>query len=132
MSPHKNILLVDDDADFLTATTLVLEKSGFTVQTCMSAKECLAKLKSTRPDLIILDVMMESDHSGFDLCRELKRDPDTKEVPVLMLTAVDQKYPLNFASAAGDEAWLPVEDFIDKPVDAHVLVERVKKLLRIE
>ncbi len=132
MDAQKNILMVDDDADFLAATRIVLEKSGFGVETCMSAKECLAKLKSTRPDLIILDVMMESDHSGFDLCRELKREPDTKEIPILMLTAVDQKYPLNFASAAGDESWLPVEDFIDKPVEAHVLVQQVKKILKIK
>jgi len=130
MNQRKNILLVDDDADFLTATKLVLEESGYCVTTALSAKECLNKLKEKKPDLIILDVMMETDHSGFDLCRELKRDSDTKEIPILMLTAVDQKYPLNFASAAGDESWLPVEDFIDKPVEAGVLIERVKKLLR--
>lgn len=130
MNQRKNILLVDDDADFLTATKLVLEESGYYVETALSAKECLNKLKEKKPDLIILDVMMETDHSGFDLCRELKRDSDTKEIPILMLTAVDQKYPLNFASAAGDESWLPVEDFIGKPVEAGVLIERVKKLLR--
>lgn len=130
MNQRKNILLVDDDADFLTATKLVLEESGYYVETALSAKECLNKLKEKKPDLIILDVMMETDHSGFDLCRELKRDSDTKEIPILMLTAVDQKYPLNFASAAGDESWLPVEDFIDKPVEAGALIKRVKKLLR--
>jgi CheY-like chemotaxis protein len=127
---QKNILLVDDDEDFLTATKLVLEKSGYNVEACMSAKECIAKLKAVKPDLIVLDVMMESDHSGFDLCREIKRDSETKEIPILMLTAVDQRYPLNFATAAGDETWLPVDDFIDKPVEAAVLVEHVKKLLR--
>ena len=130
MNPQKNILVVDDDEDFLVATKLVLEKSGYNVETCMSAKECIAKLKAVKPDLIILDVMMETDHSGFDLCRELKRDPDTKNIPILMLTAIDQKYPLNFATAAGDETWLPVEDFIDKPVEAGVLVDRIKKLLK--
>ncbi|UCG91201.1 MAG: response regulator [candidate division WOR-3 bacterium] len=130
MNPQKHILLVDDDEDFLTATKLVLEKSGYAVETCMSAKECIAKLKISKPDLIILDVMMESDHSGFDLCRELKRDLGTKEVPILMLTAIDQKYPMNFGSAAGDEEWLPVEGYVEKPVEANVLVERIKKLLR--
>ncbi len=129
MNRQKNILLVDDDTDFLVATKLVLEKSGYYVDTCMSAKECIAKLKVTKPDLIILDVMMESDHSGFDLCREHKRSSETKEIPVLMLTAIDQKYHLNFATAAGDESWLPVEDFIDKPVEAGVLVKRVRKLI---
>lgn len=130
MNTKKNILLVDDDEDFLTATKIIFEKSDYQIDTCMSAKECIAKLKVIKPDLIILDVMMESDHSGFDLCRELKRNIDTKEIPILMLTAIEQKYPLNFASAAGDEAWLPVEDYIDKPVEAGVLLERVKKLLR--
>jgi CheY-like chemotaxis protein len=130
VNQQKNILLVDDDEDFLTATKLVLEKSGYNVETCMSAKECIAKLKATKPDLIVLDVMMESDHSGFDLCREIKRDSERKEIPILMLTAVDQRYPLNLATAAGDETWLPVDDFIDKPVEAAVLVEHVKKLMR--
>jgi two-component system alkaline phosphatase synthesis response regulator PhoP len=130
MTNPKNILLVDDDEDFLRATKLVLEKSGYSVDTCMSAKECIAQLKIRKPDLIILDVMMETDHSGFDVCREIKRDTETKEIPILMLTAVDQKYPLNFNTSAGDESWLPVEDFIDKPVEAGVLVERIKKLLR--
>jgi len=130
MNPQKNILMVDDDEDFLVATKLVLEKSGYNVKTCMSAKECIAILKSIKPDLIILDVMMESDHSGFDLCRELKKDSDTENIPILMLTAIDQKYPLNFAEAAGDEAWLPVEDFVDKPIEARVLVERVHRLLK--
>ena len=130
MSQPKNILMVDDDADFLMATKLVLEKTGYRVEICMSAKECIAKLKIMKPDLLILDVMMETDHTGFDLCRELKRDADTKDIPILMLTAVDQKYSMNFGSTAGDEFWLPVDAFIDKPVEANVLLERVKKLLK--
>lgn len=129
MKEQEVILIVDDDQDFIEATTIVLEKSGYSVETCLSAKECIAKLKSLKPDLIVCDVMMETDHSGFDLCREIKRTTDTKDIPILMLTAVDQKYSLNFSQAAGDEAWLPVDDFIDKPVEASVLVERIKKLL---
>jgi CheY-like chemotaxis protein len=126
----KRVLLVDDDEDFLSATKLVLEKSGYAVETCVSEKECLAKLKIIKPDLIVCDVMMETDHSGFDLCREIRGDADLADVPILMLTAVDQKYPLNFSSSVGDESWLPIDDFIDKPVDAGVFVERVKKLLK--
>ena len=129
MIEKKVILIVDDDEDFLEATKVVLEKSGYAVQTCMSAKECHAKLKSMKPDLIICDVMMETDHSGFDLCRELKKAAATKDIPILMLTAVEQKYALNFASAAGDEAWLPVDDFVDKPVEANILLDRVKMIL---
>jgi CheY-like chemotaxis protein len=130
MSNKKRILLVDDDRDFLEATEIVLEKNGYIVTACASAQECLDALKTVKPDLIICDVMMETDHSGFDLCRRLKRAPETKDIPVLMLTAIDQKYPLHFASSAGDEQWLPVDDYVDKPVEAGVLVDRIKKLLK--
>ena len=129
MKASKNILIVDDDVDFVEATKLVLEKSGYHVETCMSAQACLEKMKVKIPDLIVMDVMMETDHSGFDLCREIKRNQDTKEIPILMLTAVDEKYRMNFGTAAGDESWLPVECYIDKPVEANVLLERINKLL---
>lgn len=129
MKAAKRILIVDDDIDFVDATKIVLEKSGYVVDTCLSAEACLETLKVSTPDLIIMDVMMETDHSGFDLCREIKRNLKTKDIPVLMLTAVDEKYPMNFGSAAGDESWLPVEGYIDKPVEASVLVERINKLL---
>jgi CheY-like chemotaxis protein len=129
MKATKRILIVDDDIDFVEATKIVLEKSGYNVDTCLSAEACLETLKTSTPDLIIMDVMMETDHSGFDLCREIKRNLKTKDIPVLMLTAVDEKYPMNFGSAAGDESWLPVEGYIDKPVEASVLLERINKLL---
>ncbi|UCG31531.1 MAG: response regulator [candidate division WOR-3 bacterium] len=126
----KKILIVDDDVDFVEATKIVLEESGYDVEACLSAEACLEQLKANVPDLIILDVMMETDHSGFDLCREIKRNLKTKEIPILMLTAVEQKYPMNFNRAAGDETWLPVDVYIDKPVEASVLLERINKLLR--
>jgi len=127
----KLVLMVDDDPTFLEATKLVLQGSGYRVATALSPEECFNRLtKKDMPDLIILDVMMIRNDSGFDVCRELKRNPQTKDIPILMLTAVDQKYPtLNFAAAAGDESWLPVDDFLDKPVEAHILIEHVKKLL---
>lgn len=126
----KLILMVDDDPTFLEATKPVLEGSGYRVTTALSPEECFNRLKEEKPNLIILDVMMIRDSSGFDVCREVKRNPETKDIPILMLTAVDQKYPtLNFASAAGDENWLPVEDFLDKPVEAGVLIEHIKKLI---
>lgn len=130
MKATKSILIVDDDIDFVEATKIVLEKSGYHVDTCMSAKSCLEKVMANVPDLIIMDVMMETDHSGFDLCREIKKNLKTKEIPILMLTAVEGKYPMNFGVAAGDEEWLPVDAYIDKPVEASVLLERINKLLK--
>jgi CheY-like chemotaxis protein len=122
--------MVDDDPNFLEATKAVIEGSGYRVVTAMSPDECFEKLKVEKPALVILDVMMVRDSSGFDCSRELKRNPETKDIPILMLSAVDQKYPgFEFSQAAGDEAWLPVDDFLDKPVEAGVLVEHIRRLL---
>lgn len=130
MGRKKIILMCDDDGTFLEATKSVLEGSGYEVITTTTPNQCFDKMKEKKPDLIILDVMMVTDHTGFDVCRDLKRNPETKDIPVLMLTAVDRKYPdMNFGSAAGDEAWLPVDDFLDKPVEAGILIEHIKKLL---
>ncbi|MHC5160601.1 MAG: response regulator, partial [Planctomycetota bacterium] len=91
--------------------------------------EGLEKFTSVKPDLAILDVMMVSWQDGFELARELKKDPDLKNVPILMLTGVENKTGFEFKSAAGDEEWLPVEGFLDKPVEPEVLLAEVEKLL---
>jgi len=131
MNKRKLVLMVDDDPDFLEATKAVIEGSGYKVITANSPTECFACLEKQKPNLIILDVMMVRDSSGFDVSRELKRNPATKDIPILMLSAVDQKYPeFNFPSAAGDQSWLPVETFLDKPVEAGVLIQHVRKLLK--
>jgi len=126
----KKIFIIDDDPDFVSATRTILEDSSYECAWAYSCEEALEKVKEVNPDLIILDVMMKREDSGFEMCRVLKKEVETKKIPILMLTCVDSKYKLHFSSAAGDETWLPVEDFIDKPVKAGVLVERVKKLLR--
>ena len=130
MSNQKSILFVDDDPSFLDATTDVLESFGYRVTKALSVKECFEALEKEVPDLIILDVMMARLDSGFDVCRKLKADEGTKQIPILMLTAVDKKYPFDFGQSAGDPDWLPVDDFIDKPVEAMELVEHIRKLLK--
>jgi len=130
MSEQKLILLVDDDPSFLDATTNVLEGFGYRTRKAMNPKECFEELEKELPNLIILDVMMARLDSGFDVCRKLKSNDRTKQIPILMLTAVDKKYPFDFGSVAGEPDWLPVEDFMDKPVEAMELVEHIRTLLK--
>ena len=85
--------------------------------------------KSERPDLIILDVMMESRHDGFEMARELKKNPECKDTPILMFTAIKEKSGTDFKSVARDPSWLPVDGFLDKPVAPGVLISEVEKLL---
>jgi CheY-like chemotaxis protein len=124
------ILIIDDDPDITEAMTVVLANKGYEVRGAGDGSEGMEQLKKSRPDLIILDVMMRTRQEGFELSRELKQNPDYKDIPILMLTAVKEKTGLDFKPEAGDESWLPVEEFLDKPVKPDVLLEKVKKLLQ--
>ena len=127
--PKATILLVDDDEDIRLAVQALLESRDYRVETAATKEEGLEKFTTVKPDLAILDVMMVSWQDGFELARELKKDPDLKNVPILMLTGVENKTGFKFKSAAGDEEWLPVEGFLDKPVEPEVLLAEVEKLL---
>lgn len=129
MMAKGTILIIDDDEDIRLAVQLLLESKGYTVEMAATKEEGLDKFSSVKPDLAILDVMMVSWQDGFELARELKKDPDLKNIPILMLTGVEGKTGLEFKSAAGDEEWLPVEGFLDKPVEPEVLLAEVEKLL---
>jgi len=123
------ILIIDDDPDITHAMTVVLENRGYEVRNALDSGEGMERLKESRPDLIILDVMMRTSQEGFELSRELKHNSEYKDIPILMLTAVKQKTGLDFKPAAGDEEWLPVEEYLDKPVKPDMLLDRVETLL---
>jgi two-component system alkaline phosphatase synthesis response regulator PhoP len=129
MNPAR-ILIVDDDADIFEAMRIVLENKGYSVDAASDSKDALSHLKSQKPDLIILDVMMRTKSEGFDFSRDLKKDPEYRNIPILMLTAIKEKTGIDFKPAAGDETWLPVEDFLDKPVRPEQLIEKVESLLK--
>lgn len=123
------ILIIDDDPDITEAMRVILENKDYEVDSALDGTEGMKRINDSKPDLIILDVMMHTAEEGFDLSRSLKQNPQYKEIPILMLTAVKQKTGLDFKSEAGDDTWLPVEDFLDKPVKPDVLLERVDSLL---
>ncbi len=126
----KKILIIDDDNDIIEALQLVLDSKGYDVQSTLTTKGALALVKSLAPDLIILDVMFpESSSEGFDLARELNRDPDGRKVPILMLSAVNARFNLGFSNKDRDENWLPVAEFMEKPVQPAKLLKRIEELL---
>jgi CheY-like chemotaxis protein len=126
------ILIVDDDPDITYAMQMILESHGYQVDSAVNSTTAKEKMEKQKPDLIILDVMMDTMHEGFDFDRDLKHHPDFKNIPVLMLTAVKERFGLDFKPEAGDQEWLPVEEFLDKPVKPAVLLEKVEKLLAVE
>ena len=123
------ILIVDDDQDLRESLAAILEGRDYSVTTAGSKEEGLEKIRSDKPDLMLLDVMMSEWQDGFEMARELKGDPEFKDVPILMLTGVKDKTGIDFKSAAGDPTWCPVDGFLEKPVSPDVLIEHIGKLL---
>ena len=123
------ILIVDDDIDHTKSIQVILESEDYSVVTACDKNEGMEKIKLEKPDLIILDVMMTTWHDGFEMSRELKKDAEFKEIPILMLTAVKERTGLGFKSTAGDPEWLPVDGYLDKPVEPEYLLSEIENLL---
>ena len=126
---NAKIMIVDDDPDYINVVKTILEREQYTVVTAGDKTEGMEKIRIEKPDLAILDVMMNAWQDGFEMSRQLKKDPQFKNMPVLMLTAVENRTGIGFKSTAGDPTWLPVDMFLDKPVEPEVLLSEVKKLL---
>ena len=123
----RKILIVDDDSDFVEAVTMILKPKKFEVVAAYDGKEGIEKVKTERPDLVVLDVMMP-EKDGYTVCRELKSDPKWSHIPILLLTAVASHVPTTrFTQQMGMET--EADDYIDKPVEPEVLVKRIEALL---
>jgi DNA-binding response OmpR family regulator len=125
------LLIVDDDEDFASTTAAVLQSAGHEVQIELEIDNAVKSMENRVPDLAILDVMFPEDASaGFKLARLMRNEKENlKGVPILMLTAINTKFPLGFGPKDIDGNWMPVTDFLEKPVDFDVLREKVAKLL---
>lgn len=131
MSQQK-ILLIDDDPDLRLALRLPLEAAGYAISEASSVVEARNAVKEIKPDLIVLDVMMDTTTAGFQLALEIhSADPRSEfkefhQIPIIMLTAIHSTTPLRFAP---DEDYLPVQTFIEKPVEPEVLLAKVRECL---
>ena len=126
------ILIVDDDPDFTVVLKTVLEGESYVVDTAPGRAEGMEKIKADKPDLLLLDVMMATWSDGFEMARDIRKNPEYKDMPIIMLTGVEQRTGIGFKSTAGDPEWLPVDGFLDKPVEPQVLIAEVKKVLSAE
>jgi CheY-like chemotaxis protein len=129
---NERILVIDDDPDLVEAMRLILESEGYEVHSASGGEEGLGKVKEVGPDLILLDVMMDYATEGFQVALKL-RDPAEeseyaayRDVPILMLTAIHDTTSLRFGP---DEGYLPVDAFVEKPVDPGTLVTKVREML---
>jgi len=122
------ILIIDDDPDFNYVMQTVLEAHDFEVETATTPEEGIDKVLNTKPDLVILDVMMPTGYEGFDVAREIREKHNLADLPIVILTNVHEvrKVPYRFAP---DKEYLPVDVFLDKPVKPEHLVDTIQEML---
>ncbi len=121
------ILLVDDDPDFVEATRLILLAEGCEVQTANNGEAALGIMHMTRPDLVILDVMMQGLLDGLQTAKAIRADADFKDVPILMVSSITTT---SFAGLLPSGESLPADNLLVKPVEPSLLVAEVKRLTK--
>jgi CheY-like chemotaxis protein len=125
---EKTILVIDDDIDLVEIIRVTLESQGFKVIDAQTGERGLAMAKEQIPDLILLDVMMGKVDEGFQVAYELRSDEVTADIPILMLTAVTDQTGFDF-DPAKDKDFLPVNEFLEKPISPRNLVDMIRKHL---
>jgi DNA-binding response OmpR family regulator len=122
----KYVLIVDDDPDMVETVGMMLESKGYEVGRAYDGVEGDESIRKRRPDLLVLDVMMPR-KDGYTLCAELKKNNTTRDIPVIMLTAVGEAVPTTSYSHADGMA-MEADDYIPKPVDTQTLVNSIERL----
>jgi CheY-like chemotaxis protein len=128
MSDAKKILIVDDDECFAESNKDLLEAYGYNVLVASDGRLGLEMARAHRPDLMILDVMMATDTEGLDVARRIPESPELRNMKILMVTGVAKAMHLPHAPEP-DQAWLPVNRVLEKPVSPSRLLKEIERLL---
>ena len=127
----KRVYVIDDEQSIVESVSMILESKGYEVGAQNDDKDVVDNVVGFGADLVIIDVMLPEDSgAGFKMARALKADDRTNTLPLLMLTAVNEAgiYVGKFSNKDRDDSWLPVQEFVEKPVDPDVLLAKVEAL----
>ena len=123
------VMIVDDDPDFVDSISRLLKSKGHELTTINDTEGVVEQLERDPYDVLILDVMFpENAAAGFHLAQEIRKHEKLSRLPILILSAINTKFPMGFGPGDIDDAWLPVQDFLEKPIDFDVLADKVEAL----
>ena len=124
------IVIVDDDMELAENLAIQLKSKGYEVQALSDVQGTADRIAEESPDVAILDVMFpDNPAGGFDLARSIRGKAGIEKLPIILLTGVNQHFPMDFSSEDIDPEWMPVQDFMEKPVDLPVLIEKIEAML---
>ena len=119
----KRVMIVEDDADFAESITMILESAGYRVESASGGEDCFALLKLNKPDLIIMDIMMNSLTEGFTIIYTLKSSEEYRSIPVIVVSAI-----VKHTGFAVDTDFLQIETYLEKPLSPQSLLDNVRRL----
>lgn len=122
------IIIVDDNTDYLFTMETFLTRNGFSVETAHDGEAGIELIRKHRPDLIILDVMMETTFSGFEVCRQVRNDAALKETPIIGISGMSDELGIKFDMYEDAEYFSP-DVFFDKPVNKDDLLVKINDLI---
>ncbi len=125
MDKAAKIMIIDDDSDYRFTMETFLNRNGFETLTAENGQEGLDLIEKERPDLILLDVMMQSIYSGLEICKRLRSNPDLKDIPIIGISGMGNELGVRL-DKWGDDEYFKVDEYYEKPVDREKLLERIK------
>ena len=123
------LLIIDDDPDYVDGIRSILEKAEYKVDAAYNPKDGFAALETGNYDLLLLDIMMGRGAEGVMVARKINKDPNLREIPVLIITGIREQMAFLFPGQAVHPRILPTDELLEKPVDPKVLLEKVENLL---
>lgn len=129
MGENLKIVMIDDNADFLFTMETFLQRNGFEVQTADDGKKGMDLIKKERPDVILLDIMMETLFSGFEVCKQVRSDEDLRDIPIIGISAMGDELDINYSQWPDYEYFRP-DSFLEKPVDKQRLLQLIPEVIQ--
>jgi CheY-like chemotaxis protein len=126
---EKKLLIIDDDPDILKSLKVILEDKGFKVLTASNKTDGIEICTAEKPDLIILDIMMDTNLEGYGMLNDFRKDKNLMDIPIVIYSGMAQELGVNFRSAVEDERLFPNVSFVDKREDIEDLIAEINKLL---
>ena len=128
MEKSLKIVMIDDNPDFLFTMETFLKKNAFEVHTAEDGQKGLELIRQERPDIVLLDIMMETLFSGFEVCKAVRSDDDLKYIPIIGISAMGEELDINYSQWPDYEYFRP-DAFLDKPINKQRLLQLIPEVI---
>ena len=129
MGERKRLLIIDDDPDFVEGISSILEGAGYAVDAEYNPDDGYEALQTKPPDMLLLDIRMGRGAEGITLARKIRKDPELREIPVLIITGIREQIAFLFPGEPVHPRFVAVDELVEKPVEPEFLLDRVSALL---